>query len=75
MWVSINISMLIFSLTESLQEEAEARREAEAAQLKDIQTMWQKFQTTLLEERESYSRLEESRKALVCGFRLVHTYC
>ena len=62
-------------LNQLLQEEAEARREAEAAQLKDIQTMWQKFQTTLLEERESYSRLEESRKALVCGFRLVHTYC
>lgn len=52
-------------LSELLQDEAEARRAADAAQLKDVQSMWQKFQKTLLEERESYSRLEESRKALV----------
>ena len=45
---------------------AEARRAAEAAQLKDVQTMWQKFQKALVDERESYARLEESRKALVC---------
>ncbi|KAK7689538.1 hypothetical protein QCA50_007330 [Cerrena zonata] len=51
-------------LSELLQDEAEARRAAEAAQLKDVQSMWQKFQKTLLEERDSYSRLEESRKAL-----------
>ena len=53
-------------LAELLQDEADARRAAQAAQLEDVQAMWKKFQNTLLEERESYSRLEESRKALVC---------
>lgn len=53
-------------LSELLEDEAEARRAAEAAQLKDVQTMWQKFQKALLDERENYARLEESRKALVC---------
>ena len=52
-------------LRELLQDEAEARRAAEAAQLQDVQAMWKKFQNTLVEERESYARLEESRKALV----------
>ncbi|KAL4250147.1 TRAFAC class myosin-kinesin ATPase superfamily protein [Abortiporus biennis] len=51
-------------LKELLQDEADARKAAQAAQLSDVQTMWQKFQKTLLDERESYSRLEESRKAL-----------
>ncbi|THH01623.1 hypothetical protein EW026_g1099 [Hermanssonia centrifuga] len=51
-------------LAELLEDEAEARRATEAAQLQDVQTMWSKFQSTLLEERESYARLEESRKAL-----------
>ncbi|KAH8096877.1 nonmuscle myosin heavy chain b [Cristinia sonorae] len=51
-------------LTELLEDEAEARRAAEAAQLKDVQSMWQKFQKALTNERESYARLEESRKAL-----------
>lgn len=52
-------------LAELLQDEADARRAAQAAQLEDVQAMWKKFQNTLLEERESYSRLEDSRKALV----------
>jgi myosin heavy chain 9/10/11/14 len=52
-------------LAELLQDEAEARRAAQAAQLEDVQAMWKKFQNTLLEERESYTRLEDSRKALV----------
>ena len=52
-------------LAELLQDEADARRAAQAAQLEDVQAMWKKFQNTLLEERESYARLEDSRKALV----------
>lgn len=48
-----------------LEEEAEARRVAQAAQVDNIQSMWKKFQDTMNVERESYSRLEESRKALV----------
>lgn len=57
-------------LAELLQEEAEARRTAEAAQVDGIQAMWTKFQKTLEDERDSYARLEESRKAIVswgCG--------
>lgn len=52
-------------LAELLNEEAEARRASSASQMDGIETMWQKFQTTIETERESYSRLEESRKALV----------
>ena len=52
-------------LTELLQEEAEARRTAEAVQADGIQSMWAKFQKTLEDERDSYARLEESRKAIV----------
>jgi myosin heavy chain 9/10/11/14 len=52
-------------LQELLEDEAEARRAAEASQLQDVQAMWKKFQSALVEERESYARLEESRKALV----------
>lgn len=52
-------------LSELLKEEAEARRTTEASQVDGVQAMWSKFQKTILEERESYSRLEESRKALV----------
>lgn len=52
-------------LAELLEDEAEARRATQAAQLQDVQAMWKKFQSTLVEERESYARLEESRKALV----------
>lgn len=52
-------------LSELLQEEADARRAGQTAQIGDVQAMWSKFQTTIAEERESYSRLEESRKALV----------
>jgi myosin protein heavy chain len=52
-------------LAELLEDEAQARRAAEAAQIDGIQSMWTKFQNTMSEERESYSRLEESRKALV----------
>ncbi|EKM53126.1 uncharacterized protein PHACADRAFT_259301 [Phanerochaete carnosa HHB-10118-sp] len=59
-------------LQELLEDEAEARRAAEAAQLQDVQAVWKKFQNTLVGERESYARLEESRKALV-GFALIVT--
>lgn len=52
-------------LKELLAEEAEARRAAEAAQVDGVQAMWIKFQSTISEERKNYSRLEESRKALV----------
>jgi myosin protein heavy chain len=52
-------------LSELLKEEAEARRTTEASQVDGVQAMWSKFQKTISEERESYSRLEESRKALV----------
>lgn len=52
-------------LAELLEDEAEARRHAEAAQLTGIQEVWNKFQNTIAAERESYARLEESRKALV----------
>ena len=55
-------------LAELLSEEAEARRASEASQMDGIKTMWQKFQTTIETERESYGRLEESRKALVNPF-------
>lgn len=53
-------------LAELLEEEADARRAAEAAQMDGVQAMWDKFQNTITQERESYNRLEESRKALVC---------
>jgi myosin protein heavy chain len=52
-------------LAELLEDESEARRHAEAAQLDGVQAMWAKFQNTIAAERESYTRLEESRKALV----------
>ncbi|CCM01260.1 uncharacterized protein FIBRA_03309 [Fibroporia radiculosa] len=56
-------------LGELLEDEAEARRAADAAQLHGIQTMWDKFQDTINEERDSYARLEESRKALLAQQR------
>ncbi|KAG6878458.1 hypothetical protein C0993_006298 [Termitomyces sp. T159_Od127] len=52
-------------LAELLEQEAEARRVAEAAQIDGVQAMWTKFQNTIDSERESYARLEESRKALL----------
>lgn len=52
-------------LAELLEEEAEARRTAEAAQIDGIQAMWNKFDNAIAVERENYSRLEESRRALV----------
>lgn len=48
-----------------LAEEADARRAAEAAQVEGIQTVWNRFQDTITEEKRNYARLEESRKALV----------
>lgn len=53
-------------LSELLEEEAEARRTAEASQIDGVQAMWAKFQKTIVEERENYQRLDDSRKALVC---------
>ncbi|KAI5120077.1 hypothetical protein M0805_002638 [Coniferiporia weirii] len=52
-------------LSELLNEEAQARRATEANHLDGLQSMWDKFQSTMAEERESYSRLEESRRALL----------
>jgi myosin heavy chain 9/10/11/14 len=52
-----------------LNEEAEARRAAEASQMDGINTMWKKFQATIDGERDSYTKLEESRKALASPFR------
>lgn len=52
-------------LSRLLQDESNARRAAEAAQVVDVQAMWVKFQGALTDERESCIRLEESRKALV----------
>ncbi|KAG6810596.1 hypothetical protein H0H92_011180 [Tricholoma furcatifolium] len=52
-------------LAELLEEEAEARRASEAAQIDGVQSMWTKFQNTINNERDSYARLEESRKALL----------
>ncbi|KAE9393608.1 hypothetical protein BT96DRAFT_215821 [Gymnopus androsaceus JB14] len=51
-------------LAELLEEEAEARRSAEAAQIDGIQAVWSKFQKTIDDERSSYAQLEENRKAL-----------
>jgi myosin protein heavy chain len=55
-------------LGELLQDEMEARRAAEAAQMDGVQAMWSKFQRTMEAERETYFRLEESRKALVRAY-------
>jgi myosin protein heavy chain len=52
-------------LAELLEEEAEARRTTESAKMDGVQEMWKKFKATIANEQESYSRLEESRKALV----------
>lgn len=52
-------------LTELLEDEADARRAAEAAQMGGVKAMWEKFQNTITAERSSYAKLEDSRKALV----------
>lgn len=51
-------------LTTLLNQEAEARRAAEASQMDGINAMWKKFQMTIDGERDNYTKLEESRKAL-----------
>jgi myosin protein heavy chain len=61
-------------LKELLDDEAKARRASESAQIDGVQAMWKKFQDRMTEERESYSRLEESRKALV-SFALISISC
>lgn len=57
-------------LNELLADEAEARQASENAQLDGVKSMWSKFQNLMSEERESYTKLEESRRALVCVCRL-----
>lgn len=52
-------------LAELLDEESQARRAAEAAHIDGVQAMWDKVQKTIADERQSYTRLEESKKALV----------
>lgn len=56
-------------LLELLEDEREARRVAEAAQIGGDKELWDRFQSTIAGERESYARLEESRKALVSSWR------
>lgn len=52
-------------LQELLNDEAKARRASETAHIDGLQSMWEKFQDTISDERESYARLEDSRRALV----------
>ncbi|KAG2004634.1 nonmuscle myosin heavy chain b [Coprinopsis cinerea AmutBmut pab1-1] len=56
-------------LADLLKEEADARKAAETAHADGIQAIWSKFQKTISEERESYARLEESKKALLAQQR------
>ena len=41
-------------LAELLEEEAQARRTAEVAQMDDVEAMWNKVQQTMVDEWESY---------------------
>lgn len=52
-------------LNELLNDEAQARRASNSNHMDGLQSMWDKFESTITEERESYSRLDESRRALV----------
>jgi len=52
-------------LAELLDDEAQARRSTEVSHLGGVQSLLSKFENTISEERESYTKLEESRKALV----------
>lgn len=52
-------------LNELLNDEAQARRATDSNHVDGLQSMWEKFQNTITEERESYNRLDESRRALV----------
>ena len=61
-------------LVELLEDEREARRAAEAAQIGGDKELWNRFQSTIAGERESYARLEESRKALVSNVDTWHTF-
>ncbi|QRV93317.1 Myosin head (motor domain) [Ceratobasidium sp. AG-Ba] len=56
-------------LSELLADEAEARQAAENAQLGGVKSVWSKFQHLMSEERESYTKLEESRRALLAQQR------
>ncbi|CAE6451317.1 unnamed protein product [Rhizoctonia solani] len=56
-------------LNELLGEEAEARQATENAQIGGIKSMWAKFHGLMSEERESYNKLEESRRALLAQQR------
>ncbi|KAF8754802.1 TRAFAC class myosin-kinesin ATPase superfamily Myosin family [Rhizoctonia solani] len=56
-------------LNELLAEEAEARQATENAQLGGIKSMWTKFHDLMAEERESYNKLEDSRRALLAQQR------
>ena len=61
-------------LAELLDEESQARRAAEAAHINGVQVMWDKVQQTIADEQESYTRLEESKKALVRYFMIIPLY-
>ncbi|KAH7919841.1 nonmuscle myosin heavy chain b [Leucogyrophana mollusca] len=52
-----------------LQDEANARRASESAQIDGVQAVWDRFQNTIAEERNAYARLDDSRKALLAQQR------
>ncbi|KAG8951087.1 hypothetical protein FRC04_006746 [Tulasnella sp. 424] len=56
-------------LKELLDDEAKARQTASTAQLDSVKAMWDKFQQTISGERESYTKLEDSRRALLAQQR------
>ncbi|KAF8657591.1 hypothetical protein AX16_002172 [Volvariella volvacea WC 439] len=60
-------------LGQLLDDEAAARRAAEAAQFEGVQSMWDKFKDMISVEQESYAKLEESRKALLIQQRTTQT--
>ncbi|KAG9003013.1 hypothetical protein FRB94_001636 [Tulasnella sp. JGI-2019a] len=60
-------------LMELLDDEGEARQSASSAQMDGVKAMWDKFQNTIKSERESYSKLEESRRALLAQQRAAQT--
>ncbi|KAG8883338.1 hypothetical protein FRB97_006763 [Tulasnella sp. 331] len=60
-------------LMELLDDEGEARQTASSAQMDGVKAMWDKFQHTINSERESYSKLEESRRALLAQQRAAQT--
>ena len=62
-------------LAELLDEESQARRAAESAHIDGVQAMWDQVQQTIVDGQHIYTRLEESKKALVRKtFMIVPSY-